>query len=368
MGEKSKKKKSEVIKNNDNKKENEKNNKKDDKKSPKGKFSEINKNKVANLILGATLLFAIGFFAGQQDFFNKEKKNYIELKEAKEKVRGFIEGNLVQEGTEIKVTEAKEERGLYKIKISLEDQEIETYITKDGQDFFPQAMNIEEIEEQTKAMVEGEQAAQKEIPKQDKPKVEAFVMSYCPYGTQIQKGLLPVAKLLKDKIDFDFKFVDYAMHEKEEIDENLIQYCMNEADQNKYYEYLDCFLVDGDNSGCFAKSGFNKNQIDQCVAKTDAEYKITETYNNKENWGGQFPPFNVQKEDNQKYEVKGSPTLVVNGVEALSSRDSQSLLTTICDSFSEAPEECQQQLSSEAAVPGFGEGVATSNAAADCAE
>ncbi len=332
------------------------------------KKNKFNKNKIANLVLGAAILFAIGFFSGQQDFFNKEKREYIKIEEAKEKVRVFIEGNLVQAGTEVQVKEAKSEKGLYKIKISLEDQEIDTYITKDGREFFPQAMNIEEIEEQTKAMVEGQQTAQKEIPKQDKPKVEAFIMTYCPYGTQIQKGLLPVVKLLKDKIDFDFKFVDYAMHDKEEIDENLIQYCMNEIDQNRYNQYLDCFLIKGDNSGCFAKSGFNKNQINQCVSKADAEYKITERYNDKENWGGQFPPFDVQKADNQKYGVKGSPTLVINGTEALSSRDSQNLLATICSSFAEAPAECQQQLSSAVPAPGFGEGSTTSNAAADCAE
>lgn len=340
------------------------NDKKNEVKNKKG----LDKNKLANLILAAGLLFAIGFFAGQQDFFNKEKRSYITLEEAKSKTKTFIEENLVQPGTEIKIKEATEEKGLYKIVISLEEQEIESYITKDGKQFFPQVLDIAEIEEQTEAMVEGEQAAQKEIPKQEKPVVEAFIMSYCPYGTQIQKGLLPVVDLLKDKIDFDFKFVDYAMHEKEEIDENLVQYCMNQINQSKYYQYLGCFLVDGNSESCLASSGFNKNQIDQCVNTTDNEYQITAKYNDKENWGGQYPPFNVQKEDNQKYSVKGSPTLIINGTEALSSRDAQSLLTTICDGFEEAPAECQQELSSAAPAPGFGEGTTTSGAAADCAE
>lgn len=328
----------------------------------------LDKNKVANLILMAGLLFAVGFFAGQQDFFNKEKKGYIALEEAKSKTKNFIEENLVQSGTEVEIKEAVEEKGLYKVVISIEDQEIESFMTKDGKQFFPQAMDIAEIEEQNEAMVEGEQAAQKEIPKQDKPVVESFIMTYCPYGTQVQKGLLPVIDLLGDKIDFDFKFVDYAMHDKEEIDENLAQYCMNQINQEGYHQYLECFLAEGDSKGCVSSSGISKAQIDQCVKATDSEYQITAKYDDKENWGGQFPPFDVQKEDNQKYGVKGSPTLIINGTEALSSRDSQSLLTTICDSFTEAPAECQQELSSTAPAPGFGEGTATSDAAADCVE
>ena len=37
-------------------------------------------------------------------------------------------------------------------------------------------------------------------PKKEKPEVELFVMSHCPFGTQIEKGMLPVARLLGDKI------------------------------------------------------------------------------------------------------------------------------------------------------------------------
>jgi len=49
-------------------------------------------------------------------------------------------------------------------------------------------------------------------------------MSYCPYGTQIEKGILPVINALGNKIKFSLKFVDYAMHGKKEIDENSRQY------------------------------------------------------------------------------------------------------------------------------------------------
>jgi protein-disulfide isomerase len=331
-------------------------------------WKKLDKKMISNLIVIAGLFFAIGFFVSFQGFFDKEKRSHISMNEAKERTEIFITENLVQPGTEIKVKGVSEEKGLYKINLELMGQEIDSYLSKDGKFFFPEAMDIGEIEEQAQAMKDQETEKNKEIPKNSKPVVEAFVMSYCPYGTQIQKGLLPVVDLLKDKIDFDFKFVDYAMHDKEEIDENLVQYCANEADQAKYHQYLKCFLSKEDSEACLVEAQINQNTLNQCITKTDVEYEITKKYEDKANWGGQFPPFDIQKEENEKYGVQGSPTLIVNGVEANSSRDPQSLLSAICEAFEEQPAECQQELSSETPAPGFGDGTTVSGANAECGE
>jgi glutaredoxin len=340
----------------------------EEKKMEEGKKEAMSKNKMANVILLGGVFFAVGFFVSQGNLLNKEQKTYITLEEAQEKAENFITENLVQPGTEIKVKGASEERGLYKVVVTVQEQEIETYMTKDGKSFFPQAMNIEEIEEQKNASQEDQAVAPVEVPKQDKPVVETFIMSYCPYGTQVQKGFLPVVQLLKDKIDFDFKFVDYAMHEKDEIDENLVQYCINEDNQQKYYKYLDCFLVSEDSESCLAKAQVNQAKLNQCVVDVDNKYGVIKAYEDKESWGGQFPPFDIQKEDNLKYGVQGSPTIIINGVEASSARDPQSLLATICSGFEEMPVECNQELSTETPAPGFGSGATDSNVAADCAE
>lgn len=331
-------------------------------------WKKLDKKMISNLIIVAGLFFAIGFFVSYQGFFDKEKRSHISMNEAKERTEIFITENLVQPGTEIKIKGVSEEKGLYKINLELMGQEISSYLSKDGKFFFPEAMDIGKIEEQAQAMKDQEAEKNKEVPKNSKPVVEAFIMTYCPFGTQIQKGLLPVVDLLKDEIDFDFKFVDYAMHEKEEIDENLVQYCINEADQGKYYQYLQCFLSKEDSEACLNEAQINRIALNQCITQTDAEYEITQKYEDKANWGGQFPPFDVQKEDNEKYGVQGSPTLIINGVEVSSNRDPQSLLNTICGAFEEQPAECQQELSSETPAPGFGDGTTVSGAAAECGE
>jgi hypothetical protein len=204
--------------------------------------------------------------------------------------------------------------------------------------------------------------------KTDKPIVEAFVMSHCPYGTQIEKGLIPVANLLKDKIDFSIKFCDYAMHGKKEVDEELLQYCIQKEDKANYLTYLACFLNASDSPGCLVSAKVNTDKVNACVKATDTQYKVTELYNNQAQWiSGQFPPFPVDKELNTKYGVQGSPTFVVNGVilEGVA-RDSQSMLKAICGTFKTAPAECSQNLSSASPSAGFGYSTTDTASTATC--
>ena len=63
---------------------------------------------------------------------------------------------------------------------------------------------------------------------------------------------------------------------------------------------------------------------------------------------------NVLKLLNDKYGIGGSPTLVINGAQANSGRDSVSYLRTICAAFNDAPEACNTELSSAQPSPGFG--------------
>lgn len=199
--------------------------------------------------------------------------------------------------------------------------------------------------------------------KKDKPTVELFVMSHCPYGTQIEKGMLPVAELLGDKIDFDIKFCDYAMHGEKELNEQLIQYCIQNRQNDKYLDYLKCFLEAGNSETCLTQVGIDQDVLDKCVAATDKEYKVTEGFNDKTTYKGSFPTFSVFQSDVDKYGVQGSPTLVINGVTASTGRDSVSLLNAVCTGFKDKPAECDETLSSANPTPGFGFDTTTAAAA-----
>lgn len=283
---------------------------------------------------------------------------------AKAKVIDFVKNNLVQPGTDVTVKEIVKEKGLYKVTLVIGKQEIPTYVTTDGTQFFPEAMDMtgKETADNSGDNAENQNA---DVTQQEVPEVQLFVMSYCPYGTQIEKGILPVLDSLKDKIKFSLKFVDYAMHDKKELDENLRQYCIQKEEPAKLNSYLSCFLKKGQGTevDCMKSTGVDATKITSCVASSDAQFKVTEKFNDKAQWSGQFPPFDVNKDDNTKYGVQGSPTLLLNGTTVTSARDSASLLKTICSGFSNPPAECDAQLSSSVPSAGFGEGTGSASSA-----
>lgn len=301
---------------------------------------------------------------------NKTAMKTISIEEAKAQVVDFVNNNLMPEGQTVSVKEITEDRDLYKLVINMSSgQEITSYITKDGAKFFPQVMDVEEVKMENQEKKDAPEASKPvaQAPKADEVSVELFVMSHCPYGTQVEKGILPVLETLGDKIDFVVKFNDYAMHGKKELDEQLNQVCIQENEPEKYAEYLTCFLEADDGEGCLKGAKINQSKLSTCVAATDKEYKVTELYNDKSTWkSGRFPQFNVSQTDNQKYGVTGSPSLVVNGAKISSARDAASLLATICSGFNNPPEECSTELSSTPPSPGFGFEGSGSNTAAGC--
>jgi len=276
----------------------------------------------------------------------KNVKDTLSFDEAKAKGEDFINKVLMQ-GGKASIKGISEEDGFYKIIVNANGQEYISYMTKDGKKFFPQTMDIDAgikkyIDEHTAI-------------KSDKPTIELFVMSYCPYGTQIEKGILPVLETLGNKIDFKLKFCFYAMHEQKELIEQLREYCLQKQKPQLLTSYLKCFLEEGKSNECLTKVGMDTVEIKNCMAVADTIYKVTEMYNDKSKWyNNKFPYFNVDKEDNTKYNIQGSPSLVINGRTMSSGRDSQSLLELICSAFNNPPKECKTKLSSITQNPGFG--------------
>jgi len=201
----------------------------------------------------------------------------------------------------------------------------------------------------------------------DKPVVEVFVMAYCPYGTQIEKGLIPVVKALGNSIDFSVKFCDYAMHGEKEVREQMQQYCIETQQNDKYLAYLECFLKEGNSDACVKEASIDTAKLTACIDETDKKYGIIASFNDKTKWtGGNFPPFDIYKDLTTKYDVKGSPTFVVNGVVMdRVARDPQSLMDAICKGFTTKPAACSQKMDSATPSPGFG--TATAAAGTDAA-
>ncbi len=189
------------------------------------------------------------------------------------------------------------------------------------------------------------------LEKTETPVADVFVMSYCPYGTQFEKALLPVVDLLGDKADFHLKFVSYAMHGETEIMENTRQYCVEQEYGNgELFDYLACFLEDGNYSRCIAELDLDGEAIASCINETHEQLNVSF----EAPTGYSYPLYPVYAEDNAEYGVGGSPTFVLNGEVLSVSRSPEAIKEAVCAAFLEPPEECSQTLSSEGTSPGFG--------------
>jgi len=281
------------------------------------------------------------------------------------------------QGANAELISTRDDGSLYEVILSIDGQEVPVYVTKDGKTLVPQPITLDPSPAAAAtptATAPSTPAPTPEVVKSDKPIVEAFIMSHCPYGTQIEKGLVPVMKLLGDKVDSEIKFVYYAMHPTSgEVEEQLNQYCIQKDQNELYLDYLTCFLgttkgSPEEGSACIASTNVDTVKLATCVAATDAEFDVIANLEDKSSWmNGRFPQFNIHKTENDAYGIGGSPSLVINGAQVQAGRDSQALLNAICAAFNEAPEECNTDLSSLGnPAPGFGFGTQGGATAAGC--
>lgn len=191
---------------------------------------------------------------------------------------------------------------------------------------------------------------------ENRPRVELFVMSHCPYGTQVEKAILPVVRLLGDKIKFNVRFCSYAMHGKTEVYEELTQYCIQKEESSKYVDYLACFLHDGDSEFCLKNESINRELLNSCMSEEDAAYNVSRNYNDTSGWFLQrYPKMNMDKDLNDLYGVKSSPTLVVNHLVVEEyARTAPGLLSAVCAGFKDQPKECGKSLPPQTPSQGFG--------------
>lgn len=265
--------------------------------------------------------------------------NVISEKNIGEKAVEFINSQLLQGQGTVTLNSINVKGGLYEVIVTYNGQQIPAYFTKDGAYYAgTQLYSI------TGNAVDNTQTQQTtEVPKTDKPKVELFIMSYCPYGTQAEKAVIPAVQALGNKIDFNVRFVHYTMHGEKEDTENFRQLCIREEHNSQFLNYLSCFLEAGDATSCLTKYNLN---VDSCVAGKAKDY------------------YAADSALSQNYGVQGSPTLIINGVETSFDRSPAEALVAICSAFNTAPSECSAKLSTSAESPGFGSSADTAGHAA----
>jgi len=290
---------------------------------------------LSTFVLGIiTIVLLLGSFGGGMT------GNVISDEAAGERLVDFL--NTRSDG-EVTLDSVAEDSGLYKVDVEYQGDVIPVYTTLDGKYFIQGVVPLE-----GEGQPSSENNPPQEVVKSDKPKVELFVMTHCPYGTQAEKGFLPAMIGLGNSIDASVKFVHYFLHEPEET-ETPVQICIREEQGDKYNAYLKEFLVEGDTEASLTKVGIDQAKLDDCIANRyeslyAADFALSEGYG-----------------------VQGSPTLVINGQIVDSGRSADAYVKTICSAFNNAPSACTSlALDTASPSPGFGYGTTSSTANAQC--
>jgi len=239
---------------------------------------------------------------------------------------------------------------LYEINVKYQGQEIPVYTTKDGKYFVQNAVSLTDQPVMGNNVANSNINAPKGVIKSDKPIVETFVFSYCPYGLQFEKALFPAYDLLKDKADFRIVAIG-AMHGEFEKTESLRQISIeNIYGKDKLFSYLKEFDINGDIGSCSGDESCLNNYLPDVYKKLSIDKTKIENYMKSD----ATKIYNEQNARANSLGVGGSPTFIINGAQVQVSRTAESIKEAVCNAFNTKPEECSQSLSTQSANPGFG--------------
>ena len=282
-------------------------------------------------------------------------------------------------GLSVEVKNASKEMGMYNVLMDLKQdgqvvQQMTGLVSPDGTTMFllNAAYGIYVPYDLTKEVPKSETPATPEVVKTDKPKVELYVMSFCPYGQQAENLIGPAAKLLGEKIALESHFVIYdksycegmvsrgyftsldeckaeacmvdeasgawycSMHGINELNEDIRQMCILKNEPSMWWDYaleVNSKCTVSNIETCWKEAakakGVNESAVEKCFTDESLTLLAAET------------ALNAAKG------VSGSPTIFVNSasVPFSSGASAESFKATFCSAFNTAPTECGQALS-----------------------
>ncbi|MFH1590560.1 MAG: hypothetical protein ABIC95_01395 [archaeon] len=165
--------------------------------------------------------------------------------------------------------------------------------------------------------------------------VTFFVMSKCPYGTQVENTILPLLKRFDGAVSFDLEYVGelhtpnlgptqqdeglWSMHGVGELEGDMIELCVGEQYPDQHYDFLLCMNEDYTNipdnwKSCASRYGISTSTIDRCVQYGEGEKLLRASF-----------------EKAKAHGVSGSPTMYFGDTLHNGKRDTETFQTLICD-------------------------------------
>ena len=168
-------------------------------------------------------------------------------------------------------------------------------------------------------------------------KLEFFVMSKCPYGVQVEKGVAPVLAQLGGNVDFHLAFIGdkkgdelSSMHGPTEVAGDIAQLCAREIAPDKYVRMIECqdndpSHVDTNWESCGKQAGIDTGAVKACIDGGKGKTLLAASF-----------------EEAKARGASSSPTIFLNGKPYEGGRKPKDFLRALCNSFDGTkPADCQ---------------------------
>ncbi|NTV24077.1 MAG: hypothetical protein HGA85_06950, partial [Nanoarchaeota archaeon] len=167
-----------------------------------------------------------------------------------------------------------------------------------------------------------------------KAKVEFYVMSQCPYGTQVEDAIKPALDKFGDSVDFSLDFIATdngdgtfkSLHGQNEVLGNLVQLCAAKHEPKKYMDMIVCMnanagAIPNNWEACAKSEGLDVTKIKACYEGNEAK---------------ELHSASIKR--SQAVNAQGSPTMFIGGAPYNGARDAISFMRAICANLDNHPE------------------------------
>ncbi len=254
--------------------------------------------------------------------------------------------------TKFEVGTVKETSGVYEFELKLQGQTYTSYITKDGKILFTSGVKLNDTSKAAAASTTApaKKLTEKDLKKSDQPSLTAYIVANCPYGLQMERVFKKALEEAPGMINnLKIKYIGAvsngvltSMHGDAEAKENLKQVCIREEQPDLFYPYLNCYMQEGKTDSCLANVGVDTTKMNACTQ--DATRGLA--YIQKDFDAG------------AKFNVGGSPTLVLNDSQVVSEFDfggrvPNSLRTILCGGSKTPADYCSNNISTNEVATAF---------------
>jgi len=276
------------------------------------------------------------------------------------KVTDFMKSRVPAE-VEVNLQNYSEVDGLVQYNFQLSDgqetQTITVYSNKDGSTLYPDAFDLEELLQEQSPAAQQQPAAEFDAPDKEIPSTSLFIMAFCPYGTQAEDAMIPVARLFGEDAYINVRYIltetpdgITSLHGQPEVDEAARQLCVRaKFGETSYLNYLEKF-----NSECVDLSSQSAYEATLENAETCSKNVVDELNLDSNKFESCVKDESLMLLKTEAMVTKAigvgsSPTLLINDAKYDGGRTPEGYKQAVCSGFITTPEQCDQVLSTQGA-------------------